>query len=91
MFGFHLVRREGNQAMSKYKPQFEPNPTPDNPLVELTTKIEELIMEEPLNLAMSALVSATLRLETHLCAGNERAAAWSLARTFEDILHKYQN
>lgn len=76
--------------MKKYKPELELNPTPDNELVELTTKIEDAIMEEPLNLAMSALVSATLRLETHLCAGNERRAAYNLARTFDDIFRKYE-
>jgi len=77
--------------MRKYNMRLELNPTPNNPLVKLTTKIEKVIEEEPLNLAMSALVSAALRLETHLCAGNERAAAWSLVRTFEDILRKYNN
>ena len=74
--------------MSKYKPQFEPNPTPTNQLVALVAKIEELIEEEPLNLRLSALVSAALRLETLLNAGNERAAARVLESAFKDIAHQ---
>jgi hypothetical protein len=53
--------------MSNYKSLMETNPTPNNPLVALTTKIEELIASERFEVALSALVSAALRLETAKC------------------------
>jgi hypothetical protein len=37
--------------MSKYKTELELNPSPNNPLVALTTKIETLVENEPINLA----------------------------------------
>jgi len=67
------------------------NPTADNPLVALTTKIESLIENEEVMLAMSALTSAILRIELAKCDGNQRRAAQSLAHTFEDIARKSEN
>jgi hypothetical protein len=77
--------------MSKYKPTFVPNPTPSNPLVALVTKIEALIAGESFDLALSALVSAALRLETCKCNGNEWVAAKALALALEDIASKSNN
>jgi len=77
--------------MSKYKLELEPNPTPNNPLVVLTTKIEELIEEEPFNLAMSALISAALRLEILRHDSDRCEAAKELARTLACIAGKSEN
>ena len=77
--------------MSNYKPELELNPTPNDPLVVLTTKIEELIEVEPFDLAMSALISAALRLETCQHDGNQRAAAQKLARALNSIAGKSNN
>ena len=41
--------------MSNYKPELELDPTPDNPLVMLTSKIEKLLEREPVRLSLSAL------------------------------------
>jgi len=77
--------------MSKYQTRLELNPTPGNPLVALTSKIETLIEKEPIGLAMSALVSAALRLETIQRNGNQREAAQRLARAFADIAQRCEN
>jgi len=74
-----------------YTPQFEPNPTPNNPLVKLTTKIEEVLAQEPAGLVTSALVSAVMRLETAKCDGNVRKAALRLAYTFKQIADQGNN
>jgi len=71
--------------MRKYNPKYELHPTPNNPLVMLVTQIEELIKDKSDDLAISALISAALRLETHLCDGNERVAAKALALALEGI------
>ena len=77
--------------MTKYNPKFELHPTPNNPLVTLVAKIEELIEDKSDDLAISALISAALRLETHLCAGNERVAAKALALALEEIARMNDN
>jgi hypothetical protein len=77
--------------MSNYKSLMETNPTPDNPLVTLTTKIEELIAPERFEVALSALVSAALRLETVKCNGNPQKAAEPLAHAFGQIARKSGN
>ena len=77
--------------MSEYNPQYELHPTPTNQLVVLVTKIEELIANEPVMLAMSPLVSAALRLETCRRSGNERKAAKVLEGVFKDIATKSEN
>jgi len=77
--------------MSNYNPQFESNPTPDNPLVALTTKIEELIASERFEVALSALVSAALRLESAKCDGNTQKAAEQLAHALKQIARKSGN
>lgn len=77
--------------MSEYNPQFELHPTPTNQLVALVSKIEGLIANEPVMLAMSALVSAALRLETCQRSGNERKAAKVLEAVFKDIATKSDN
>ena len=67
--------------MSEYHARLELNPTPNNPLVALTTKIETLVeneANEDIDLAMSALFSALLRLESAKCDGNTRRAAMRL-------------
>ena len=69
----------------KYGTRFELHPTPNNPLVALVIKIEELIEDKSDDLAISALISCALRLETHLCAGDERVAAKALALALESI------
>jgi len=74
--------------MSEYNTSYELHPTPTNQLVSLVTKIEELIANEPVMLAMSALVSAALRLETCQRSGNEREAAKVLEAVFKDIATK---
>jgi len=71
--------------MSKYKPTLELNPTPANQLVGLVSKIEELVANEPVWLAMSALISAAHRLETCQHSGNEHKAAKALESVFKDI------
>jgi hypothetical protein len=77
--------------MRKYHPSYELHPTPNNPLVTLVAKIEELIEDKSDDLAISALISAALRLETHLCDGNERVAAKALALALEEIAQKSNN
>ena len=77
--------------MSKYNTSYELHPTPTNQLVALVTKIEGLIANEPAMLAMSALISAALRLETCKCYGNERKAAKVLENVFKDIATKSEN
>ena len=77
--------------MRNYNPQMETNPTPNNPLVALTTKIEELIASERFEVALSALVSAALRLETVKCDGNPQKAAEHLAHMFGQIARKSGN
>jgi hypothetical protein len=78
--------------MSDWKTNVEPDPTPDNPLVVLTTKIENLIANEDVMLAMSALVSAILRTEAAIkYGGDQRQAAFGLARLFENIARKSEN
>jgi hypothetical protein len=77
--------------MSKYKPQRELNPTPANQLVALTTKIEEVIANEPVMLAMSTLISAAHRLETCRHYGNEHKAAKILEEVFRDIATNSEN
>jgi hypothetical protein len=77
--------------MSEYNTSYEFNPTPTNQLVALVTKIEELIANEPFTLAMSALVSAALRLETCKRYGDERKAAKILEAVFKDIATKSDN
>ena len=72
-------------------PQFEPNPTSNNPLVKLTSKIEEVIAQERVELALSALVSAALRLETAKCDGNPQKAAERLAHALKQIARKSGN
>ena len=42
-------------------------------------------------LAISALISAALRLETHFCSGNERVAAKALALALEEIARMNEN
>jgi len=92
-----MLLHAGNPAarevmvMDKLNIRRELNPTPKNPLVALTTKIEELIANEPVVLAMSALLSAALRLETCRRNGNERAAAECLARTLDEIARTSNN
>ena len=71
--------------MRKYHPSYELHATPNNPLVMLVTQIEELIKDKSDDLAISALISAALRLETHLCDGDERVAAKALALALEGI------
>jgi hypothetical protein len=60
-----LLGRARESVMSNYGTRPEPNPTPDNPLVALSTKIETLLASETndIGLAMSALVSSLLRIE----------------------------
>jgi hypothetical protein len=77
--------------MSNYKSLMETNPTPNNPLVTLTTKIEKLIASERFEVALSALVSAALRLETAKCDGNPQKAAEHLAHAFGQIARKSGN
>jgi hypothetical protein len=77
--------------MSNYKPTRELNPTSNNPLVVLTLKIENLVAPEEFTLAMSALVSATLRTEALKYEGSQREAAHSLARLFENIARTCEN
>jgi hypothetical protein len=81
----------GAGVMNKYEIRFEPTPSEKNPLVVLTDKIEELIAQEPVGLAISALVTATMRLEMVQRDGNQRAAAERLARAFADIARKSAN
>jgi hypothetical protein len=59
--------------------------------VALVTKIEALIAGESFDLALSALVSAALRLEICKCNGNEWVAAKTLALALEDIARKSDN
>jgi hypothetical protein len=62
------------------------NPPPSNPLVVLTGKIEDLIAQEPSQLASSALMSATMHVATLChCDGNRREAAEKLAGAFKQI------
>ena len=77
--------------MSEYNTSYEFNPTPTNQLVALVTKIEKLIANEPVMLAMSALISAALRLETCQRSGNEHKAAKVLESVFKDIASKSEN
>jgi hypothetical protein len=77
--------------MRNYKFELELNPTPNNPLVVLTTKIEDLIANEEIGLAVSALASAILRLEILKCNGNQREAAMALARAFKNIARTCEN
>jgi hypothetical protein len=77
--------------MSDKLTRLEINPSPDNPLVKLTTKIEALVLDEPMGLAMSALLSAAHRMETMIRHGNQRAAAEYLARVFRDIARSCEN
>jgi hypothetical protein len=77
--------------MSEYQISLEPNPTPTNPLVALTTKIEDLIENEPDNLAMSALVSALLRLESAKCGCDTRGAAMRLYCVFKNLIRNCNN
>ena len=74
-----------------YEPRYEPNPTPDNPLVKLTTKIEELIAMERFEVALSALVTAAMRLETAKCDGNPQKAAERLAHALKQIARNSSN
>jgi hypothetical protein len=70
----------------------ELNPTPSNPLVVLTDKIEELLAQEPIQLALSALISAAMKLETYgKCNGNRREAAEKLAGAFKQIARRGEN
>jgi hypothetical protein len=62
-------------------------PTPNNPLIKLTDQIEEVVAQEPALLALSALASAALRLETFKCNGNRREAAERLAYAFMQIAY----
>jgi hypothetical protein len=58
----------------------------------MTTKIENLIANEDVMLAMSALVSAVLRAEAAIkYGGDQRQAVFSLARVFENIARKREN
>ena len=69
-----------------YDPQLVFNPPPRNPLVVLTRKIEDLIAQEPTQLALSALMSAAMHVATHChCNGNRREAAEKLAGAFKQI------
>jgi hypothetical protein len=77
--------------MRKYHPSYELHPTPNNPLVTLVTQIERLIEDKSDDLAISALISAAVRLETHLCDGNERVAAKALALALEEIARMSDN
>jgi hypothetical protein len=77
--------------MSNYKSLMETNPTPNNPLVALTTRIEEVIASERFEVALSALVSAALRLETAKCGGNTAKAAEHLAHALKQIARKSGN
>jgi hypothetical protein len=77
--------------MSNYNPQMETNPTPDNPLVKLVSEVEEVIASEPFEVALSALVSAALRLEGAKCGGNTQMAAERLAHMFGQIARKSGN
>jgi hypothetical protein len=55
-------------------------------LVVLTGKIEDLIAQEPTQLALSALMSAAMHVATHChCNGNRREAAEKLAGAFKQI------
>jgi hypothetical protein len=74
-----------------YKPRMEPNITADNPLVKLTDRIEAVIAQERVELAMSALLSAMLRAETAKCGGNTREAAEHLAHAFRQIARNSNN
>ena len=76
--------------MSNYKPELELNPTPDNPLVMLTSKIEKLLEREPVRLSLSALLSAALRLETAMVL-DRREAAKALESVFKAIASKSEN
>jgi hypothetical protein len=81
-------------SMSAYKPRLELNPTTDNPLVALTTKIENLLAAEPdatVQLAMSALVSAILRIEMVKSDSSKRKAAQNIAHVFERIARTCEN
>jgi hypothetical protein len=81
-------------SMSEYKPRPELNPTADNPLVALTTKIENLLAAEsdaPVQLAMSALVSAILRIEVVKSNCSQREAAQKIARAFEHVARTCEN
>jgi hypothetical protein len=72
---------------SNYTPR--PDLTPQ--LVKLISKIEDLTKQEPAELALSALFSAALRLETCLRDGNEREAAEFLALAYKDVARQRNN
>ena len=74
-----------------YETRLELHPTPDNELVRLTSKIEEVIAQERVELGLSALISAALRLEMCLCDGNEQKAAERLAHALKQIARKSSN
>jgi hypothetical protein len=69
----------------------ELNPSADNPLVKLTSKIEALVEDEPIGLALSALMSATHRMAILTHHGNDCEAAKYLARAFQDIARSCEN
>jgi hypothetical protein len=77
--------------MSEYLTRLEPHTSPNNPLVALTTKIETVVENEEVELAMSALFSAIMRLEIRLCEGDTHRAAMGLVTLFKDVMRSCEN